>query len=153
MVQRMRVVLTSMVDVKFQQEKNMHSHSLSISTLIWRPPKISFFYVDRGYLQSSISCFNRVISFVMFLFSSWQCTLMHFLGGGGRRLCCLHPHLWPLLFNHTTPCFIIWLFTRFHAVRFMGIAKVYWCCYFSDQLSTDTPSFLRFCFLGYGTPI
>ena len=44
MVQRMQVVLTSMVDVKFQQEKNMHSHSLSISTLIWRPPKISFFF-------------------------------------------------------------------------------------------------------------
>ena len=42
MFQRMRVV--SMVDVKFQQEKNMHSHSLSISTLIWRPPTISFFF-------------------------------------------------------------------------------------------------------------
>ena len=33
MVQRMQVVLTSKMDVKFQQEKNMHSHSLSTTTL------------------------------------------------------------------------------------------------------------------------
>ena len=30
----MQVVLTSKMDVKFQQEKNMHSHSLSTTTLI-----------------------------------------------------------------------------------------------------------------------
>ena len=62
------VVLISKVDVKFQQEKKMHSHSLSITTLIWRPPKISFLFKlteDNYSLQfpaliawSLFSCFS-----------------------------------------------------------------------------------------------